>query len=35
MNSFKIDSDIREEVKLRIQDYYKIPTDIIQALDSN
>ena len=35
MKSFDIDSDIRDEVKIAIQNYYKIPTDIIQALDSN
>ena len=35
MNSFNIGSKIRDEVKKKIQDYYTIPTDIIQALDSN
>ena len=35
MNAFKIDQPIRDEVKKVIEDYYHIPTDIINALDSN
>ena len=35
MKSFNIYSEIRDKVKIAIQDYYKIPTDIIKALDSN